>query len=143
MSDFYNINELTDQQDFQTLIDGLNAYNTEKCPDRFEEINQKIHLVVKNENEEVIGGLLSSLGYFKGLEIYILWIKEGYRKNNLGSLLLTEAENRARELGGYKVMLDTFSFQAKDFYLKNGYKIIGEMKDFPKGHTKTYFYKDL
>jgi len=28
-------------------------------------------------------------------------------------------------------MLDTFDFQAEEFYIKNGYEAIGEIKNFP------------
>lgn len=38
-------------------------------------------------------------------------------------------------------MLDTFDFQAEGFYVKNGYKVIGEIADFPKGHKRIYFAK--
>ncbi len=40
-------------------------------------------------------------------------------------------------------MVDTFDFQAEAFYIKNGYTIIGEIKDFPKGHRRIYFSKVL
>ncbi|EPR72080.1 hypothetical protein ADIWIN_2919 [Winogradskyella psychrotolerans RS-3] len=40
-------------------------------------------------------------------------------------------------------MVDTFDFQAEDFYIKNNYKVIGEIKDFPKGHRRIYFSKVL
>lgn len=40
-------------------------------------------------------------------------------------------------------MLDIFDFQAEVFYLKNGYKPIGEIKGFPKGHRQIYLSKEL
>lgn len=40
-------------------------------------------------------------------------------------------------------MLDTFDFQAEEFYLKNGYTAIGEIENFPKGHKRIYFSKKL
>ena len=49
----------------------------------------------------------------------------------------------AIEKGAKISMLDTFDFQAEKFYLKNGYKPIGEMKGFPKGHRRIYFSKEL
>jgi hypothetical protein len=40
-------------------------------------------------------------------------------------------------------MTGTFDFQAKEFYVKNGYVVIGEIIDFPKGHKRIYFSKKL
>lgn len=39
--------------------------------------------------------------------------------------------------------LDTFDFQAKDFYLKHGYEIFGVLKDCPVGHECYYLSKGL
>jgi hypothetical protein len=52
-------------------------------------------------------------------------------------------EKIAREKGAYISLIDTFDFQAEGFYLKNGYKPFGELKDFPKGHRRIYFSKEL
>jgi hypothetical protein len=38
---------------------------------------------------------------------------------------------------------DTFDFQAKDFYLKQGYEIFGVLKDCPSGHKRYYMKKIL
>lgn len=40
-------------------------------------------------------------------------------------------------------IVDTFDFQAEEFYIKNGYDVIGEIKNFPKGHRRIYFSKVL
>ena len=40
-------------------------------------------------------------------------------------------------------MVDTFDFQAEGFYLKNGYRPIGEINNFPEGHRRIYFSKEL
>lgn len=41
------------------------------------------------------------------------------------------------------INLDTFSFQAPDFYKKHGYKVIGVSEDHPKGHNHYYLEKRL
>jgi hypothetical protein len=41
------------------------------------------------------------------------------------------------------VFLDTFSFQAPGFYQKLGYRVFGELVDFPPGHTRQYLTKRL
>ena len=49
--------------------------------------------------------------------------KRRVRKDDHGSTLLKEVEKIAKEKGCKLVHLDTFDFQAKDFYLKRGYEI--------------------
>jgi hypothetical protein len=39
--------------------------------------------------------------------------------------------------------LDTFSFQAPDFYKKLGYEVFGELQDFPHGHQRYFMKKRL
>ena len=42
-------------------------------------------------------------------------------------------------------MLDTLSFQARPFYEKLGYRVYGQLEDFPagSGHTRYYLTKTL
>jgi len=61
----------------------------------------------------------------------------------VGTSLLQHVEAVAREKGAYISILDTFDFQAEEFYIKNGYTPFGELKDFPNGHRKIYLFKKL
>lgn len=50
--------------------------------------------------------------------------------------MLSEIEKAAKEYGCHIVHLDTFDFQAKDFYIKQGYDIYGVLDDCPQGHKR-------
>ena len=50
-----------------------------------------------------------------------LWVDSSYRGKKLGSLLLEEVENDAKSKGAKLIHLDTFDFQAKEFYEKQDY----------------------
>ena len=52
-------------------------------------------------------------------------------------------EQQARALGAHAVTLDTFSWQAEGFYLKQGYAVFGRLQDFPPGHERLYLRKPL
>lgn len=39
--------------------------------------------------------------------------------------------------------LDTFSFQAPGFYQRAGYRVFGELPDFPAGHRRYFMTKEL
>ena len=77
------------------------------------------------------------------LYIDILWVAEQYRKQGLGSILLKSVEQTAKEKGCYLVHLDTFDFQAKEFYEKHGYTLFGTLEDCPKGHCRYYLKKQF
>jgi glucosamine-phosphate N-acetyltransferase len=47
-------------------------------------------------------------------------VKNEYRGNNIGSLLVQEGINKAKELGCYKVILSCFD-ERINFYTKNGF----------------------
>ena len=52
-------------------------------------------------------------------------------------------EEEARQRGAKNSYLDTFSFQAPEFYKRNGYHVFGELQDFPPGHQRYFFTKRL
>ncbi|MGB7097037.1 MAG: GNAT family N-acetyltransferase, partial [Anaerolineales bacterium] len=73
----------------------------------------------------------------------LMWIKDDLRGRGYGQRLLTLAEDEARQRGAKNAYLDTFSFQAPDFYKKYGYKVFGELQDFPPGHHRYFMTKKL
>jgi GNAT superfamily N-acetyltransferase len=102
-----------------------------------------LDFVAKSKEGLQIGGVLGGIGYWNGLEIRALWVHEQYRGLGYGTQILTYIECIAKQKGAEIAMLDTFDFQAEEFYLKNGYQPIGEIKDFPMGHRRIYFSKKL
>jgi GNAT superfamily N-acetyltransferase len=64
-----------------------------------------------------------------------LWVAADLRGNGLGSRLLAAGEAAASERGCRGAWLGTFDFQARSFYERNGYRVIGELLDFPEHHT--------
>ncbi|WP_366139555.1 GNAT family N-acetyltransferase [uncultured Tenacibaculum sp.] len=106
-----------------------------------EKVQESIKLVAKNDANEVVGGVFGYIGYYAGFKIDILWTREDTRGVGLGTKLLIEAENRAKQLGATIAILDTFSFQAEDFYLNNGYKVFGRISDYPKENQEFVFLK--
>lgn len=77
------------------------------------------------------------------MEVDILWVDENYRGQGYGSRLLIEVEKIAKDKGCTFIKLNTFSFQAPDFYKKHGYKVIAAIDNAPKGHKHYYLIKEL
>jgi GNAT superfamily N-acetyltransferase len=124
------------------IVDGINQYNLARVS-ALSDIWTPLEYIAKNENDEEIGGILAGIGYWNGLEINILWVKDEYRKKGIGTHILKYIEGVAKSKGATVAMLDTFDFQAEEFYLKNGYVPIGEIQNFPKEHRRIYFSKRL
>jgi GNAT superfamily N-acetyltransferase len=75
--------------------------------------------------------------------IEYLWVHESLRGGGIGSLLLATAEHEARQRACVKIVLDTHSFQAPDFYRSLGYREVGTTFDTPVGFSDTLFEKSL
>jgi predicted N-acetyltransferase YhbS len=80
---------------------------------------------------------------FDWLLINWLWVAEPYRKIGIGSRLLLGAEAAARERHCRGVYLDTFTFQAPQFYARHGYREFGRLSDYPPGHARIWLSKAL
>ncbi len=135
--------EICTKEEIPVILNGINAYNYSKVPPTMSTMWTPLDYVVKNSNREIIGGLLSGIGYWGGLEIKILWVREDMRLQGIASKLLKTVEEVAITKGATISILDTFDFQAETFYLKNGYTIFGKLDNFPTGHHRVYLSKKL
>jgi ribosomal protein S18 acetylase RimI-like enzyme len=76
-------------------------------------------------------------------EIKFLWVRGAERRRGLGSALLAGAEREAAARGCERVVLATHSFQAPEFYRRQGYTECGRVEGYPRGHAQLYFTKRL
>lgn len=81
--------------------------------------------------------------YWDWLYVDLMWMRAELRGQGYGHELLTRVEEEARRRGAKQAFLDTFSFQAPGFYEKHGYRVFGELADFPQGHRRFYMTKAL
>lgn len=77
--------------------------------------------------------------------IYVdeLWVSESRRGSGLGRDLMVAVEDYASAQGLSGVWLWTQSWQADGFYRHLGYVEFTRFEDFPRGHTRIGFRKDL
>ena len=116
---------------------GVGSYNKQEAG---ENQFQRLCYALYAPDGEIVGGVLGET-YWDWLYIDLLWVKDELRGRGHGHSLLAQAEDDARLRGAKNAYLDTFSFQAPDFYEQHGYKVFGELRDFPPGHQRYYFYK--
>ena len=99
-------------------------------------------ILLKDSRDAILGG---AFGHVWGgwLDLSLLWVAEPLRGRGYGRKLLEAAEEEARAQGCRGVFLSTFSFQARPFYEKYGYEVIGEIPDYPIGHAFYFLKKTL
>ena len=100
-------------------------------------------LYALDDDGELVGGLVGST-WATWLHVELLWVADEHRGAGLGARLLTEAEARARDgRGCAHVRLGTWGYQAPGFYVKQGYREVGVIEDYPPGEREHLFVKDL
>ena len=138
MTDDYTIT-YTDQPEWDIIGGGISDYNKAQTGD---DHPKRLCFVVKAADETVVGGVIGVV-FWDWLYIDLMYLPEALRGRGYGSQLLTLIEDEARRRGARHVHLDTFSFQAPEFYQRHGYRVFGELPDFPPGHTRYYLTKEL
>ena len=128
-----------DQIPWSIIGGGISEYNEHQAGD---DAGQNLCFVLQDPDGGVVGGVIGAT-HWNWLYINLMWLKEEFRGCGYGQRLLAMAEEEARRRGAKYAYLDTFSFQAPDFYKKYGYEIFGELADFPTGHRRYYLKKAL
>lgn len=124
---------------YRLEFNAQNAYNT---------IDQKLFefnklCVPATQKPEVIAGICADVYIWQILYLSVFFVEENYRHQGLGAILLNKVEEKAKQLGATLSHLDTFDFQAKDFYLKHSYEVFDVLDDCTKGHKRYYMKKVL
>jgi GNAT superfamily N-acetyltransferase len=99
-------------------------------------------IFIRNE-EGVLEAGVSARGWGGTCEVELLWVAEHRRGDGLGTRMMAAIEEEALRVGCNKIILDTFSYQAPDFYKKLGFEITSTIEDFPEGHTHYLLVKRL
>ena len=105
-------------------------------------LEKTFSVFLKDENNNIHGGILA---YFDSESVFVdvVWVDENSRHQGYGTQLLSATENEGCKLGCRYATLDTWSFQAEEFYLKNGYERLGEIKNYYLHHSKIFLRKEL
>ena len=96
----------------------IRVYNRSK---REEAESEPLNLYVEDEKGNLLAGLIAET-FGNWLEIEYLFVKEELRGQGIGSKLLQQAENEAKNRNCRFAFVNTYQFQAPDFYLSHGYK---------------------
>ena len=120
------------------VLNGLRAYNRQHAvAPGFEPL-----ILSARAGDDLIAGLIGETGW-EWLHVEMLWVAEAWRRRGLGRQLLQAAEHEAALRGARHVYLETFDYQARPFYERQGYVVFGIQDDYPPDHTRFYMRKEL
>ena len=131
--------ENTESQKAQEIGDLIRSYNRSK---REKAESEPLNLYVEDDKGELMAGLVAET-FGNWLEIEYLFVKEEFRGQGIGSQLLQQAESEAKKKNGRYAFVNTYQFQAPNFYQKQGYKEVFTLKDYPYTGQRHYYQKDL
>ncbi|EGX58089.1 acetyltransferase [Streptomyces zinciresistens K42] len=102
-----------------------------------------LHLWALDEGGDMAGGLVGHT-WASWLHVALLWVDDRHRGAGLGSQLLAHAEATARDTRGCTaVRLETWDFQAPEFYRRQGYDVVCVIPGYPPGITEYTLTKRL
>ena len=103
---------------------------------------QDLAVFVRDTQGQLVGGVV---GWTWGqcLEINYLWVHSNLRGRGYGKRLIRTAEREARARGCCVAVVDTYSFQAPEFYQELGYQVFGSVDGYPDGCEKLFLKKRL
>jgi GNAT superfamily N-acetyltransferase len=104
--------------------------------------SKPVWLSARDGEGRMVGGLRGYV-FLYWLHIDVLWVDEAAREAGLGIALLVQAETKAKALGAHSAKLDTFQWQAPDFYAKRGYQEFGRIENHTNGYYLAFMMKKL
>jgi len=123
------------EEDRRAVFEGLKEYNSAYI--RVRDLSYCIE-----EEGRVAAGILARL-LEDCIYVEMLWVDEAFRRRGLGRRLLAQVEEEGRKWGARRIELDTFSFQAPDYYPKLGFREFARVEPYSGAYGRYYFIKEL
>lgn len=134
------VTDAPDAADLALISEGLDQFNVDVSgiTDR-----RPLAVLVKDpDTRKTLGGVTgrTSLGL---LFLDVFFLPEALRGSGIGSQVLQMAEAEGRRRGCRAAVLYTISFQAPEFYKKQGWREFGRIPCDPPGTSRVFLSKDL
>jgi GNAT superfamily N-acetyltransferase len=121
----------------KALVDELVAYNDKNAPS---ENWQYVGFYALSDEGELIGGIQVNFEW-DWLHVTHLWVRNSGR--GLGRKLVESAEAFAKQNGKRGIFLDTFDFQARPFYEKLGFAVVGKIANAAGSNARYFMSKHI
>ena len=121
------------------IRNGLIVHNVEQSDIK---TSQNIAIKALSDEGQLLGGMIA-WQWGGCMEIEYLWIDNSSRGAGVGTQLIKQLETLLSGHSHKTITTNTFSFQAPEFYLKNGFLITDEVSGYPDNVKKFYLKKTL
>lgn len=104
-------------------------------------VRKKFAISLKDNNELVAAGRGSVFG--RDLYISELMVSLKHRKKNYGSAVIKEISKHAKKHNCSVIFVDTYDYQAPEFYVKNGFIEIARIDGYRNKHSRIFLKKEV
>ena len=133
----YSIENSPDASDDKVIRNGKVDFNAQIIKEKSSHFS-----VFAKDGAQIIGGALI-WEYSDALYIDVLWCNEQYRKQGIGTKIITMIDDVAKNKRLPKIFVDTYEFQAQAFYEKHGFYCIGTIPKYLKDYDRIFMRKDV
>ncbi len=134
-----SLSDKADDTIYQEIVNPLILHNHKMAgPSNY----RGLTVTIEDTEKAILGGLYGKTAY-GWLFTELLMVPEPLRGRGIGTQLIQMAEQEALARGCHSAWLDTFEFQAKEFYEKFGYVVFGELPNFPDKFSRFFMKKSL
>lgn len=96
--------------------------------------------ISKNDSGFIQAGI--SMNWYLGImHIDYLWVSSSQRGKKVGEQLLKLAEEKAISVGCTVIHLETYSFQAPNYYKKFSYEVFGTLENVPEDGISLFYMR--
>jgi ribosomal protein S18 acetylase RimI-like enzyme len=133
----YSIENSPDASDDKVIRNGIVDFNAQIIKEKSSHFS-----VFAKDGDQIIGGALI-WEHSDALYIDVLWCNEQYRKQGIGTKIITMIDDLAKNKRLPKIFVDTYEFQAQAFYEKHGFYCIGTIPKYLKDYDRIFMRKDV
>jgi len=137
----FTLHEDSDPQFKRYLQSILNTYHASAYPGMCMPQSKSYSIRVMDSQDQLVGGAIIWL-YWGWLEISLLALEPEARKFGLGRHLMEMIEAKAQDEGCTRLRTEAFE-QEIGFYQRLGFRIVGQLDDYPPGYRYYWLRKDL
>lgn len=128
------------EKDTQTIYDGLVEFNEPMFGDLKVE---NYACFIRNQDGKILGGVTGGIADGVALLGY-LWVDNSLRGQGVGKRIIETIESKLKAMNVVEIHLDTYNFQAPEFYIKMGFKEVARFNVMKRRNVeKIFFIKEL
>jgi GNAT superfamily N-acetyltransferase len=128
------------EHDQQIVSNGFDRHSKSQSAPQF--VKSRLKWLAYTADNTLVGALTADL-LWDWIYVDELWVDESLRSKGCGKKLMQQAEEYAASEGLQGIWLWTQSWQAEEFYKQMGYEEFVRFPDFPKGHSRIGFRKQI